>query len=89
MFRDFFKRRKMRVIGFGEPSIHWTDVDCHTLYSIVFYENDNGKRKYTIESQNSIGSFELTKQYIHCETWKRTGLLPGWVKDPIAEKLIR
>jgi len=88
MFKDFFKNRKMRVIGFGEPTVKWIDGN-QTLYSIVFYENDNGKRKYTVQSQNYIGAFSTTRQGIHCETWKRTGLLPTWSKDPLAEKLSR
>lgn len=88
MFKDFFKKRKMRVIAFGEPVIKWIDGRS-TLYSIIFYENDNGKRKYTVKDQNYIGSFSSTRHSIHCETWKRTGLLPEWAKDPIAEKLSR
>ena len=88
MFGDFFKRRKMRVVGFGEPTIKWRSGH-QTLYSIVFYENDNGKRKYTVRAQNHIGDFNVTHQSIHCETWKRTGLLPEWAKDPLAEKLTR
>lgn len=88
MFKHFFKRRKMRATAFGEPTIKW--VSGHsTLYSVVFYENDNGKRKYTVECQNYIGNFSSTLQHIHCETWKRTGLLPDWAKDPLAEKLSR
>ena len=89
MFKNFFKRRKMRVVAFGEPTITWTNVGRDTLYSVVFYENNNGERKYTVKSQNDIGEFGRTIFAIHCETWKRTGLLPAWAKDPIAEKLCR
>jgi len=90
MFKDFFNKRKMRVIAFGEPTIDWVDLNRSTSYSVVFYENDNGKREYTVKSQNHIGNeFSSTKFGIHCETWKHTGLLPKWAKDPIAEKLSR
>lgn len=88
MFNDFFKKRKYRAIAFGEPTIKWR-CGSQTLYSIVFYENDNGKRKYTIQGQNDIGDFSTSYQYIHCKTWERTGLLPSWAKDPVAEKLSR
>jgi len=88
MFGDFFKRRKMRVVAFGEPTVKWSDTNP-TLFSIVFYENDNGRREYTIEGQNHINSFHRTQHAVHCETWKRTGLLPTWAKDPVAEKLSR
>ena len=87
MFKDFFKRRKMRVIAFGEPKVKWNDGDSH-LYSIIFYENDNGERKYTVKGRNLV-SFRRSWCYIPCETWKSTGLLPNWAKDPVAEKLSR
>ena len=87
MFRDFFKKRKMRVIAFGEPKITWSDGDSNT-FSIVFYQNDNGKREYTIKGRNS-SHFRGCRYYVPCETWKSTGLLPSWAKDPVAEKLTR
>lgn len=82
MFMDFFKRRKMRMVRFGELVVDWV------VYSVVFYENDNGRRKYTVSSAYTY-RFKRTIQFAHCETWKRTGLLPVWAKDPIAEKLTR
>jgi len=87
MFKNFFKRRKMRTIAFGEPKVEWDDGEIH-LYSIVFFENDNGKRKYIVKGRN-LSSFHVTDPYIACETWKHSGLLPEWAKDPMAEKLMR
>ncbi len=82
MFKDFFKRRKMRVVAFGELEIY--DVPCY----VVFYVNDNDRRKYTIKG-NSSRYFKDTRGFIHCEIWVDTGLLPTWAKDPVAEKLMR
>ena len=87
MFGNFFKKRKYRAIAFGELSIAWSDDRTATI-SIIFFENDNGKRKYIISGYNS-SSFHNTRSYAPCETWKHTGLLPAWAKDPLAEKLIR
>lgn len=80
-FLQFFERRKMRIVGFGEPSVTWSGGH-QVLYSIVFYENGYGKRKYTIEEQNTrYGWFYETQERIQCETWKRTGTLPKWAVD--------
>lgn len=87
MFEDFFKRRKMRAVRFGEPVVQWTNGSA-TVYSIIFFENDNGKRKYTVKGDR-LGLFEKSMQFAHCETWKHTGLFPEWAKDPVAEKLSR
>ena len=87
MFKDFFKQRKMRPIAFGEPIVKWSDGD-RNLYSIVFFENDNGKRKYKVKGRN-LASFNQSYCYVPCETWVGTGLLPEWAKDPLAEKLSR
>ena len=77
----------MRTIAFGEPKAEWSDGDIN-LYSIVFFENNNGKRKYIVKGRN-LSSFHRTDFYVACETWKHTGLLPTWAKDPVAEKLSR
>ena len=37
MFKDFFKRRKMRAVRFGAPIVEWTN-DSVTVYSIIFFE---------------------------------------------------
>ena len=87
MFENFFKKRKYRAIAFGEIEVNWTS-GAFTVYSVIFFENDNGKRKYTISGYNSL-SFHNTRSYAPCETWRHTGLLPTWAKDPLAEKLIR
>ena len=87
MFNDFFKRRKMRSIGFGDLEITWVSGG-HSFFSVVFFENDNGKRKYVVKGGN-LCSFLNTSHYSKCEIWKQTGLLPKWAKDPIAEKLSR
>lgn len=87
MFKDFFKRRKMRAVRFGAPIVKWTN-DSVTVYSVIFFENDNGKRKYTVKGTR-LGLFEKTLQFTDCETWKYTGLFPDWAKDPVAEKLSR
>lgn len=85
MFKDFFKRRRMRAVRFGEPIVHWTNGSI-TPYSIIFFENDNGKRRYTVKGAR-CDSFEKTQEFTECETWKYTGLFPFWAKDPVAEKL--
>ncbi len=87
MFGDFFKKRKYRTVRFGEVHVNWMD-ETASNYSIIFFENDNGKRKYTV-SGNKTKYFYKTKYYPPCETWKHTGLLPKWAKDPLAEKLCR
>jgi len=82
MFKDFFKRRKMRVIAFGVLDIY--DIPCY----VAFYENDNGRRRYTTKGGSSH-FFDDTRGFIDCEIWTDTGLLPTWAKDPLAEKLSR
>ena len=88
MFKDFFKNRKMRVIAFGETRVSWKDGGF-TVFSVIFFENDNGKRKWTVEGAKSGQRFHNTSYYAPCQTWKHTGLLPEWAKDPLAEKLSR
>ena len=85
---NFFKRRKYRAVQFGEPQTSWTD-GTSTTFSVIFYENDNGKRKYSVTGARRGESFNNTSHYAPCETWKRIGLLPKWAKDPLAEKLSR
>lgn len=85
MFKDFFKRRKMRPVRFGEPIVQWTN-GCATIYSVIFFENDNGKRDYTVKG-NLCDQFKKCMPFAQCETWKHTGLWPDWAKDPVAEKL--
>lgn len=87
VFKDFFKRRKYRAVRFGEPVVEWTN-GAITPYSVIFFENDNGKRKYTVKGTR-CDSFKKTLQFTHCETWVHTGLFPDWAKDPVAEKLSR
>jgi len=87
MFNDFFKRRKMRAVRFGEPIVQWTNGNA-TVYSVIFFENDNSKRDYTVKG-NRCDQFKKSMQFAHCETWKHTGLFPEWAKDPVAEKLSR
>ena len=77
----------MRAVRFGEPVVQWTNGNA-TVYSIIFFENDNGKRKYTVKG-NNLGLFNKTMQFAQCETWEHTGLFPDWAKDPVAEKLSR
>ncbi len=92
MFKDFFKRRKMRVVRYGEITAVFST--SHSIgemtgqYSIIFFENDNGKREYIVKGSLSC-YFDKTPYFTHCETWKHTGLLPEWAKDPVAEKLSR
>ena len=86
MFRDFFKKRKMRVVKFAELQVNWRG--SHRFYSIIFFENDNGKREYTVKGSLTI-FFDETPQFSQCETWVHTGLFPEWAKDPVAEKLSR
>jgi len=87
MFGGFFKRRKYRPVRFGE-----IDISCSSGYDsnvlVLFFENDNGKRKYTVKRCYTC-HFKSTKYYVSCEIWKNTGLYPEWAKDPVAEKLSR
>jgi len=87
---DFFKRRKMRVVRYGEiTALFGARYGKMTgQYSIIFFENDNGKREYTVKGSLS-SYFDKTPEFSHCETWKYTGLFPDWAKDPLAEKLSR
>jgi len=88
MFNDFFKRRKYRVIAFGEVRVSWAD-STFTVFSVIFFENDNGKRKWTVSGGKHSSNFNNTSYYAPCQTWQHTGLLPEWAKDPLAEKLSR
>jgi len=88
VFNDFFKRRKYCAIAFGEIEVHWTN-STFTVFSIIFFENDNNKRKWTVSGGGSGRNFHNTQYYAPCQTWKHTGLLPEWAKDPLAEKLMR
>ena len=89
MFKDFFKNRKFRAIAFSEQNFGWTD-GTFTTFSIVFFENNNGNRKWTVTGSNAEqNGFRKSPQYASCETWRHTGLLPEWAKDPLAEKLMR
>ena len=85
---NFFKRRKMRVVRYGEfAAVFGARYGAMTgQYSIIFYENDYGKREYTVKGSLSC-YFDKTPQFSQCETWKHTGLWPDWAKDPLAEKL--
>ena len=82
MFGGFFKRRKMRVIAFGKLEFHGSR--CY----VVFYQNNNDKRKYKMKGNDS-GMFKHSSKYVDCNIWADTGLLPTWAKDPVAEKLSR
>ena len=89
MFKEFFKRRKYRAIAFAELPIKWTDGTT-TVFSIVFFENDNDERRWTISgNENERRGFSPSGQHASCETWRHTGLLTEWAKDPLAEKLCR
>lgn len=88
MFKKFFKRRKMRAIAFGEVHVSWTD-GTFTVFSVIFFENDNDKRKWTVSGGSGDQNFYNTSYYAPCQTWKHTGLFPEWAKDPMAEKLMR
>jgi len=87
MFGGFFKRRKFRTVAFAEVNIKWADSTTSRVI-VFFLENDNEKRKYTLKGYGSH-VFEQTHYYGPCEIWNRTGLLPEWAKDPLAEKLSR
>lgn len=87
-FKKYFERKKFRVIAFSEPVTEWKD-NSFSQFSIVFYENDIGERKWEVSGGDVLRVFENTTEYIKCETWRRTGLLPDWVKDPMVEKLSR
>lgn len=88
MFKTFLKRRKYRATSFGEVEVKWASGH-YTVFSIVFFENDNGKRKYKVAGGDSDRLFTNSSSFAHCETWRHTGLLPIWAKDPLAEKLTR
>ena len=78
----------MRVVRYGEFAAIFgaSGGDMRSQYSIMFYENDNGKREYTVKGSLTC-FFDKTPQFSQCETWKHTGLWPDWAKDPLAEKL--
>ncbi|KKM69584.1 hypothetical protein LCGC14_1449340 [marine sediment metagenome] len=88
MFGNFFKRRKYRVIAFGEVKVNWVGGNS-TVFCIIFFENDNGKRKWTSSGGGRSEYFSNTSYQAACEIWKHTGLFPEWAKDPVAEKLSR
>ena len=88
MFKDFFKKRKYRAIAFGEVHVDWVG-GTFTNFSVIFFENDNGKRKWTTSGGSAGEYFSSTTHKAACEIWKHTGLLPKWAKDPLAEKLSR
>ncbi len=86
MLIKFFKKRKFRVVRFAEIEVNWS-IAGKLPYSIIFFENDNGKRKYKVSGPDYSKDFQRTSYYAPCETWKYTGLFPEWSKDPLAEKL--
>ena len=88
MMFGFLKRRKYRAVRFGECEVHYKD-GSFTLFSVIFYENDNGNRKFVISGEKKQYTFNNTNFYAPCVTWKATGLFPEWSKDPLAEKLSR
>lgn len=88
MFKDFFKRRKYRAIAFGEVHVDWRG-GSFTNFSVLFFENDNGKRKWTASGGGRGEYFSSSSYKAACEIWRHTGLLPKWAKDPLAEKLSR
>lgn len=85
---DFFKKRKYHVIAFGEIHVRWMDA-TFTVFCVMFFENNNGKRKWTVSGGDGREHFSSTQYKAACEIWRHTGLLPEWTKDPIAEKLSR
>lgn len=93
MFKRFFKKeekkvkKEMRVIAYGELNIKWTKGP-DSIYSVIFYDNDDNERQYKVAGRDTE-LFDKIREYAHCETWKHTGLLPEWAKDPVAEKLSR
>lgn len=62
-YRDkFTKKREMRVVGYGEINWNLSDdngVPVPRKYSILFYENNLGERKYHVNApayeKNCIG----------------------------------
>ena len=88
MFKSFFKNRKFRAIAFAELEVSWTD-DTSNIFSVIFFENGNDKRKWIVSGGRESQNFYNTSYHAPCETWKHTGLLPEWAKDPLAEKLMR
>lgn len=81
----------MRVVRFGEFATIFSTSSSGELrgqYSIIFYENGNDKRKYTVKG-SLTEFFNKTPQFAQCETWVHTGLFPEWAKDAMAEKLVR
>ncbi len=88
MFGNYFKNRKWRAIAFGEVNVDWQGGNF-TVFSVIFFENDNDDRKWKVSGGTDTQCFHNTSHYAPCETWKHTGLLPEWAKDPMAEKLMR
>ena len=87
-FKKYFERRKFRVVRFGEVEVKWKN-DTFTVYSVIFSENDNDERKWSVTGGTKQKVFYNTSFFAQCETWKHTGLFPDWAKDPLAEKLSR
>lgn len=97
MFNNFFKifkpKSKPIAVRFGELSATFTfnsDTSDNLIaqYSVIFFEYEDGKREYTVKG-SYVQYFNKTTYFLHCETWKYTGLFPEWAKDPLAEKLCR
>ena len=80
----------MRVVRYGEITAIFDSRhgEMTGQYSIIFFENDNGKREYTVKGSLTC-YFDKTPHFAHCETWVHTGLFPEWAKDALAEKLSR
>lgn len=93
-YRDKFnKERKMRVVGYGE--IHWVLLDddgvqLPKMYSVLFYENDLGERKYNVNAADYEKKFywHRLKAFHECELWKSSGIKPAWYEDILQKKLI-
>lgn len=93
-YRDKFnKEREMRVVGYGE--INWSLLDDNgapipRMYSILFYENDLGERKYHLNAHESEKKLYWTrlKAFHACELWKSSGIKPSWYEDILQKKLM-
>ena len=81
--------KKAQAIAYAELKVEWLGGG-YTYFSVVFYDGeDANERKWIVASGNNSGMFGNTAYFAPCETWRHTGLLPEWAKDPIAEKLTR
>lgn len=77
---EWFKRRKLNLIGTSKWQINWTDTGCQEKGVWLYYQSESGRRE--IESSaipwvyKGMGGETRLPGYPEALTWLRGGTLP-------------